>query len=57
MSHEEIAEARRAIEWLANLHALAAEVLADAEAGDPLALRIVTRVGLVEPLHIVEEKP
>lgn len=59
MTREEIAEARRAIEWLANLHALAAEVLADAEAGDPLALRIVARVGLVEPLRLVhqEEKP
>ncbi|WP_374323395.1 hypothetical protein [Aquipseudomonas alcaligenes] len=56
MTKAEISEARRGIEWKANLYALAAEVLSDAEAGDPLALRIVTRVGLVEPLHIVEEK-
>lgn len=59
MTADEIREARRAIEWLANLHTLAAELLAEAEAGDPFALRIVARVGLVEPLRLVhqEEKP
>lgn len=59
MTKDEIREARRAIEWKANLYALAAEILADAEAGDPMALRIVTRVGLVEPLRLVhqEDKP
>jgi hypothetical protein len=54
MTKEQITEARRAIEWRANLYALAAEVLADAEAGAPLSLRIVQRVGLAEPLRLVE---
>lgn len=54
LTTEEIQEARRAIEWKANLYALAAELLADAEAGDQFALRIVARVGLVEPLRLVE---
>lgn len=53
MTKDEIREARRAIEWKANLYSLAAEILADAEAGDPMALRIVARVGLVEPLRLV----
>lgn len=56
MTKEQITEARRAIEWRANLYALAAEVLADAEAGDPLSLRIVQRVGLVEPLRLVTDE-
>ncbi|MCQ2029038.1 hypothetical protein [Stutzerimonas zhaodongensis] len=53
MTKEQIIEARRAIEWKANLYALAAELLAEAEAGDPLSLRIVQRVGLTEPLRLV----
>lgn len=54
MTKEEIAEARRIIEWKANLYSLAAEVLADADAGDPLCTRIAQRVGLTTPLHLVE---
>jgi hypothetical protein len=50
---EEIEKIRRGIEWKANLHALAAEVLRDAAAGDPLCMRIVARVGLVEPLKAI----
>lgn len=53
MTPEEIREARRAIEWKASLYALAAEILAEADAGDPLALRIVASVGLAEPLRLV----
>ena len=54
MTPEEIRAARLAIEWKANLYALAAEILADADAGDPLALRIVASVGIAEPLRLVE---
>lgn len=54
MTPEEIREARLAIEWKSNLYALAAEILADADAGDPLALRIVASVGIAEPLRLVE---
>ncbi|CAM5241477.1 hypothetical protein SSTU70S_00367 [Stutzerimonas stutzeri] len=56
MTPYQIREARRVIEWKANLYALAAEVLADADAGDPLALRMLARVGLVERLRIVEKQ-
>ena len=54
MTPEEIREARRAIEWKASLYSLVAEVLAEADAGDPLALRIVASVGIAEPLCLVE---
>jgi hypothetical protein len=58
MTKEEIANIRRGIEWKANLYALVAELLQEAEDGDPLAMRIVARVGLVEPLRLVTtEKP
>lgn len=57
MTAEQIKEARQRIEWLANLYALAAEVLADAEAGDPIALRVVARTGLTEPLRLVSQAP
>lgn len=56
MTPEEIREARQAIEWKANLYAMAAEILADADAGDPLALRIVASVGLAAPLHLVKSE-
>lgn len=60
MTKEQINEARRSIEWKAKLYALAAELLADADAGDPLALRVLARVGMIEPLKLVtdlEERP
>ena len=53
MTPEEIRAARLEIEWKANLYALAAEILAEADAGDPLALRIVASVGLAVPLRLV----
>lgn len=56
MTPEEIREARRAIEWKASLYALVAEVLAEADAGDPLALRIVASVGLAVPLRLVKSE-
>lgn len=40
MKKSEIDEAKRAIEWKANLYALAAEVMREAEQGDPLALSV-----------------
>lgn len=57
MTKDEIAKSRHGIEWKANLYALAAELLQEAEDGDPLALRIVARVGLVEPLRLVSQAP
>ncbi len=57
MTKDDIAEIRRGIEWKSNLYALADELLREAEAGDPLALRIVARVGLVEPLRLVPTNP
>lgn len=53
MTRAEIAEARRAIEWKANLYALAAELLSEAEQGDLIALRILAKTGLNEPLRLV----
>ena len=53
MTKAEISEARRGIEWKANLYALVAELLRDAEDGDPMALRILNRTGLAEPLRLV----
>lgn len=52
MTKSELAEFRRGIEWKANLYALVAELLRDAEAGDPTARRIITRVGITEPLRL-----
>lgn len=57
MTKEELAEIRRGIEWKANLYALAAELLRDAEDGDQMALRIVARSGLVESLRLVPANP
>lgn len=56
VTQEEIIEAKRAIRWKANLYALVAEVLDDAEAGDPLAMRIVTSAGLADPLRLVQRE-
>ena len=53
MTKAEISEARRAIEWRANLYALVAELMRDADQGDPLAMRILARAGLVEPPRLV----
>lgn len=53
MTRAEIDEIRRAIEWKANLYALVAELLSDAEDGDAMALQIMARAGLVEPLRLV----
>ena len=53
MTKAEIDEARRAIEWKANLYALVAELMHDAGQGDPMALRILARAGLVEPPCLV----
>ncbi|MDR7025309.1 hypothetical protein [Pseudomonas peli] len=53
MTRAEIDEARRGIEWKANLYALVAELLSDAQAGDPMAMQIMARAGLVEPLRLV----
>jgi hypothetical protein len=58
MTKAEIDEARRAIEWKANLYALVAELLRDADLGDPKALRVLASAGIVEPLRLViTEKP
>jgi hypothetical protein len=58
MTRAEIAEAKRVIEWKANLYALAAELLSEAEQGDPFALRVLSRTSLAEPLRLVTtEKP
>jgi hypothetical protein len=58
MTKAEIAEARRAIEWKANLYALAAELFSEAEQGDLTALRVLSQAGLLEPLRLVTtEKP
>ena len=53
MTRAEIDEIRRGIEWKANLYALVAELLRDAEEGDPMAMQIIARAGLVEPLRLV----
>jgi hypothetical protein len=53
MTKAETEEARRAIEWKANLYALAAELLSEAEQGDPFALRVLSRTSLAEPLRLV----
>lgn len=55
MTRAEIDEIRRGIEWKANLYALVAELLRDAEEGDPMALRILNRTGLTEPLRLVPD--
>lgn len=53
MTRAEIDELRRGIEWKANLYALVAELLRDAEEGDPMAMQIIARAGLIEPLRLV----
>lgn len=57
MTRAEIDELRRGIEWKANLYALVAELLSDAQAGDPMAVQIMARAGLVEPLRLVPSSP
>ncbi|OEO23097.1 hypothetical protein AX279_22495 [Pseudomonas sp. J237] len=42
----ELEEARRGIEWKANLYALTDEIIKDAQAGDPMCREIIAKTTL-----------
>lgn len=50
---EEIDQIRRAMEWKANLYAVVDEVIRCADAGDPLCMRVLEKVGLRLPPRLV----
>lgn len=54
---EEIEAYRQGVEWKANLYAVMDEVIRCADAGDPLCMRVLARVGLCKPPRLVTPEP